>query len=196
MRPPRLQQWPCPNLPAEEIRLTFDPVNEPDAYRRSLLEALGDRDPAIVLAAGPAAARSLHESAGPSLRVRPEPGEWSVLECLAHLADSELVASARMRWMAAEEQPDIVGYDQDLWVTGLRQVEEDAATLLGVFDALRRWNLTFWARLPVADRARYGVHRERGAESIELTFRLMAGHDEIHLAQARRALVTVRGLSG
>jgi len=175
--------------------MTVDPVNEPDAYRRLLLGALGDRDPATVLAAGPEAARVLSEFAGANLRVRPEQGEWSVLECIAHLADSELIASARMRWMAAEDEPDIVGYDQDLWVSGLRQVEEEPATLLGAFGALRRWNLDFWTRLPVAERARFGVHRERGPESIDLTFRLMAGHDEIHLAQARRALEAVRGRS-
>jgi hypothetical protein len=168
--------------------VAFDPVAEPNAYRRSLLTALGDRDPAIVLAAGPAAARALAIEAGPLLRVSPEPGEWSVLECLAHLADSEVVTAARLRWIAAEDQPDIVGYDQALWVSEMHQVEEDPDVLLAVFEANRRWNLALWERLPVADRARYGVHRERGPESIDLLVRLQAGHDIVHLAQARRAL--------
>jgi hypothetical protein len=35
------------------------------------------------------------------------------------------------------------------------------------------------------------VHAERGPESYELTFRLIAGHDRFHLAQARRALAAV-----
>ena len=174
--------------------MAIDPVNEPDAYRRSLLNALGDRDPATVLAAGPAVARELADAAGTVLRVRPEVSEWSVLECLAHLADSELVVAARLRWIAAEEQPDIVGYDQDLWVDGLRQIDEDPGTLLEAFAALRRWNLELWARLPVADRERYGVHRERGPESIGLMVRLAAGHDLIHLGQARRTLEAVRRL--
>jgi hypothetical protein len=168
--------------------VAFDPVAEPNAYRRSLLTALGDRDPAIVLAAGPAAARARAIEAGPLLRVSPEPGEWSVLECLAHLADSEVVTAARLRWIAAEDQPDIVGYDQALWVSEMHQVEEDPDVLLAVFEANRRWNLALWERLPVADRARYGVHRERGPESIDLLVRLQAGHDIVHLAQARRAL--------
>jgi hypothetical protein len=172
--------------------MTADPVNHPDAYRRLLLDALGDRDPAVVLATGPTLAAELADSAREWLRTRPEPREWSVVECLAHLADSELVASARLRWIAAEEEPDIVGYDQDRWVTGLRQADEDVASLLGAFGALRRWNLDFWAHLPEADRTRVGIHRERGRESIELTFRLMAGHDVIHLAQAHRALDAVR----
>jgi DinB superfamily len=173
--------------------VAFDPVAEPDAYRRSLLMALGDQDPVVVLAAGPEAARSVAISAGSWLRAGPEPGEWSVLECIAHLADSELVTAARLRWIASEDEPDIVGYDQALWVSAMRQVEEDLDTLLGAFEAIRRWNLALWERLPLADRARFGIHRERGRESIDLLVRLQAGHDIVHLAQARRALETVRG---
>lgn len=174
--------------------MAFDPVSEPDAYRRSLLDALGARDLVTVLAAGPGATVELVDAAGALLRIRPEPGEWSVLECVAHLADSELVVAGRLRWIAAEDVPDIIGYDQDLWVTQLRQVDEHPSTLLGAFAALRRWNIDFWTRLPVGDRARAGVHRERGPESIELTLRLAAGHDLVHLAQARRALEAVRRL--
>jgi hypothetical protein len=36
------------------------------------------------------------------------------------------------------------------------------------------------------------MHAERGPESYELTFRLIAGHDRFHLAQAERALDAVR----
>ncbi len=172
--------------------MSFDPVTEADAYRRSLLKALGDKDPAVVLAAGPDAARRVAEAAGSRLRIRPEPDEWSVMECLAHLADSELVTAGRLRWIASEDQPDIVGYDQALWVTAMQQVDEDLDTILGAFEANRRWNVAFWERLPVAARSRYGVHRERGEESIDLIVRLAAGHDIVHLAQANRALEVAR----
>ena len=175
--------------------MVIDPVAEPDAYRRFLLEALGDRDPAEVLADGPAAARRLVTDAGEQLRTRPEPTEWSVIEVLAHLADAELIIAARLRWIAAEDEPDIAPYDQDLWVSQLRQVEEDADVLLGAYEANRRWNLAFWQQLPVADRARFGLHRERGPESVEMTFRLAAGHDQVHLEQARRALQAARGIA-
>jgi hypothetical protein len=32
------------------------------------------------------------------------------------------------------------------------------------------------------------MHAERGPESFDLAFRMIAGHDRFHLAQARRAL--------
>jgi len=166
----------------------IDPVSSPDAYRASLLAALGEDDPAVAQAETPAAIRALIVDAGDRLRIRPAPGEWSVLECIDHIFDSEMVVSARVRWILAEDEPDIVGYDQALWVAELRHNEDDPALLLATFGAIRRANLDLWARRPVADRRRVGRHRERGPESYDMTFRLAAGHDRIHLAQARRAL--------
>jgi len=64
----------------------------------------------------------------------------------------------------------------------------DPDELLALFEALRAANLALWSRSSEADRARIGVHEERGPESYELTFRLTAGHDRNHLTQARRAL--------
>jgi hypothetical protein len=169
-----------------------DPVAAPEAYRRSLLSALGDDDPAVAQRETPPAIRSLVVEAGSLLRVRPEPGEWSVLECVGHIVDSELVAGARERWIVSEDEPPIVGYDQALWVDRLGHNEDDAELLIATFEALRAANLDLWARIPVEDRARIGRHTERGPESYEMTFRLAAGHDRVHLDQARRALAVAR----
>ena len=170
----------------------IDPVQTPDAYRASLLAALGDDDPAAAQAETAAALRALVADAGVDLRTRPEPGEWSVLECLGHIADAELVIATRERWILAEEAPDIVGYDQAIWVDRLDHNADDPSVLVEMFEAVRRANVDLWARRPIEDRARVGRHRERGDESYELTFRLAAGHDRVHIGQARRALDTVR----
>jgi DinB superfamily len=167
---------------------TVDPVTSPEAYRASLLAALGDDDPAVAQAETPAAIGALITQAGDRLRVRPAPGEWSALECIGHIADSEVVVSARVRWILAEDEPELVGYDQALWVARLEHNEDDPARLVATFEAMRAANLDLWARRSPVDRQRVGRHRERGAESYDLTFRLSAGHDRVHLAQARRAL--------
>jgi DinB family protein len=168
------------------------PVAQARAYQASLLAALGDDDPAVAQVSTPAAIRALLAEAGDDVRTPPEPGEWSVLECLAHLADGELVVSTRYRWIVAEDEPPIVGYDQARWVANLRHVEDDPDELLAVFEALRRSNLALWARFGATHGERIGLHSERGPESYDLTFRLGAGHDRIHLEQARRALDAVR----
>jgi hypothetical protein len=61
-----------------------------------------------------------------------------------------------------------------------------------VFEALRTANLALWRRSSPEQRARVGLHRERGPESYELMFRLLGGHDRVHLDQADRALAAVR----
>jgi DinB superfamily len=170
------------------VALPVDPVTDPDAYRRLLLALLGDDDPAVVGATTTAHLRSLVAGAGDRLRDRPAPGEWSALECIGHLVDGELVVSGRLRLILAEDEPDIVGYDQDRWVARLHGPDDDPDQLIAQFDALRRANLRLWATVPAAARARVGVHRERGPESFELTWRLLMGHDRFHLAQAERAL--------
>jgi hypothetical protein len=171
--------------------VTIDPVASPAAYQAELLSWLGDDDPAAVQSGTLARLRELVAAAGDRLRTRPEPAEWSVLECIAHLTDSELVTSTRVRWILAEDEPDIFGYDQDRWVDGLRHRDDDPGDLIGLFEALRGANLRLWASRHPAELARVGIHRERGPESYELTTRLQAGHDRFHIAQAERTLAAV-----
>jgi len=165
---------------------------EADAYRRHSLDALGEDDPAAVQEAEPELWRRLIDRAGPYLHTQPEPGEWSVLECLGHLTDSELVTSARYRWVLSEDEPPLVGFDQDSWAARLNHAAEDPVALLEYLGALRRANVALWRRTPAADRGRVGIHAERGPESYELLFRLQAGHGRLHRAQAERALAHVR----
>jgi DinB superfamily len=169
-----------------------DPVADAAAYQRHLLDALGEDHPAAAQAATPAVIRDLIADSGDDLRTIPSLGEWSVLECIGHVVDAELVVSGRYRWILAHDEPELLGYDQDLWVSGLRHREDDPATLVALFAALRAANLDLWRRSSVQDRARIGLHRERGPESYDLTFRLAAGHDRVHLDQARATLDTVR----
>ncbi len=167
---------------------TPDPVDEAAEYQRFILSKLKDDDPAEVQAATPSALRELFREAGDRLRARPAPSEWSVLETAGHMLDAEVVGSARYRWILAQDEPRLVGYDQELWMERLRHDEDHPDELLTLFEALRAANLALWSRSSEADRSRIGMHEERGPESYELTFRLIAGHDRNHLAQARRAL--------
>lgn len=179
----------------DETQLPPGPPGPPAAalaYQRMLLAALGDDDPADLQSRGPADARALVGEAGTDLRTRPAPREWSVLLCLAHLADAEIVMTGRYRWVLAQDRPELIGYDQDLWVDNLHHHDDDPEDLLGQFSALRAANVMLWRGSSQADRARVGLHRERGEESFDLMFRMLAGHDRVHLAQARRALEAVR----
>ena len=95
-----------------------DPVSDPKAYQDLLVGLVGDDDPAEVQAETPRLVRELLADAGADAERRPEAEEWSVSECLAHMLDAELVVSGRYRWILAHDQPELIGYDQDLWVIG------------------------------------------------------------------------------
>jgi hypothetical protein len=169
-----------------------DPIQDPSGYQRHLLGLLGDDDPARVQTETPDAFRALLELAGPDATTNPDPTEWSVARCLAHVTDAEIVVSGRYRWILAHDEPPLIGYDQDLWVDRLHTPAEPPQELFSFFEPLRDANIALWRRTPDERRGRVGMHAERGPESYELTFRLIAGHDRFHLAQAERALAAIR----
>src|SRR5262249_44927825 len=169
-----------------------DPIDDPQGYQRHLLGLLGEDDPATVQAGTADSWRALLEVAGADASVDPDPGEGSVLGCLAHPPEAEIGVSGPVRWILAHDEPPLLGYDQDLWADHLHRPPEDADDLLSVFVPLRDANIALWRRTPAELRQRFGVHAERGPESYELTFRIAAGHDRFHLAQAERALARIR----
>jgi DinB superfamily len=169
-----------------------DPIQDPSGYQRHLLGLLGDDDPARVQTETPSAFRALLELAGPDASANPDPTEWSVAQCLAHVTDAEIVVSGRYRWILAHDEPPLIGYDQDLWVDRLHTPADPPHELFSLLEPLRAANVALWRRTPNERRDRVGMHAERGPESYELTFRLIAGHDRFHLAQAQRALAAVR----
>ncbi len=165
-----------------------DPITEPKAYQDHLLSLLGEDDPGQVQLGTPEAWRAMLSGAE-AAPVRPAPSEWSAIECLAHAVDAEVVMSARYRWILAHDEPPLIGYDQDLWVDRLHVGRgNEPEELLQLFKPLRFANVALWANASEDDRARVGMHAERGPESFALCFRMLAGHDRFHLAQARRAL--------
>jgi hypothetical protein len=169
-----------------------DPIDDPQGYQRHLLGLLGDDDPAEVQHAMPGEWHTMVDVAGERLRVAPAEGEWSVFGCLAHVVDAEVVMSARYRFIVAHDEPPLLGYDQDLWVQRLHADPAEApAELLAMFAALREANVAMWHRSTEADKARVGVHAERGRESYDLSFRMIAGHDRFHLRQARATLQAI-----
>lgn len=169
-----------------------DPVAEGRAYQQLLLRLLGEDDPAMVQQGTEAALRSVLREAGSELRQRPAPADWSVLELLGHLVDAEIVMSGRYRWTISQDQPPLLGYDQDQWVARLHHNDDQPEELVALFRALRAANLQLWERTSADDRERVAMHAERGPESYGLMFRMLAGHDRFHLNQMLKTLRELR----
>ncbi len=157
------------------------------AYVDALVAELGDRDPVATLAATPDALAAATAGLSEADARRPErAGKWSVLHVVRHLGDSDLVSGYRLRLVVAHDRPAIAGYDQDRFADRLHYLDGTLAEALADHAALRQINLRWLGRLTDEERARAGVHSERGEESVERLVRLMAGHDLIHLRQIAR----------
>lgn len=119
------------------------------------------------------------------LHLRPSPGKWSISEIVTHLADDELVGAYRIRLILGAPGTEIQAFDQQRWSeTGkysLRNVKES----LQLFTVLRQANLALFALLDQEQWKLYGIHAERGRESIRDIAEYYAGHDINHLLQIR-----------
>src|SRR5215475_6031884 len=117
------------------------------------------------------------------LKWRSEPGKWSIAEIIAHLADAEIVASWRMRSVIGENGITIQPFDQDAWASVFEYRGRDAKRSLEVFRVLRENNLAMLKEIPRETWENYGMHLERGKESIAHLVRMFAGHDTNHVLQ-------------
>ncbi len=171
-----------------------DPAAQPDAYIASLLDALAGRDPLQVMRETPAALRRLLDGVAAGKLGEPEkPGKWSLAQVVQHLADSEIVGAFRFRMTLAHDRPPIPGYDQDRWASRLHYDRATLALALEQFDALRACNLRLLLETTPAERARVGIHAERGEESLTRMMEMYAGHDLVHQRQLARIKSAIGG---
>lgn len=120
------------------------------------------------------------------LTAHPIPGKWSAAEIIHHLADSEMNSALRLRRLLAEDNPLIVGYDQDLYATLFRYNERDIAPALEAFRSSRATTVQIIEQMTGADWQRTGTHSEAGAYGTEIWLQTYAAHAHDHAAQIRR----------
>jgi len=120
------------------------------------------------------------------LTQRPGPDKWSIAEILAHLADSELVRGWRMRLILGQNGATIQAFDQDVWASTFNYARRDPKASLEMFRVLRQNNLAMLKALPKDLWENYGMHQERGKESVAHLVRMFAGHDLNHLRQVEQ----------
>jgi hypothetical protein len=122
------------------------------------------------------------------LRKRPAPDKWSVSEIVAHLADAEIVGGFRMRLILGAPGTPIAAFDQDSWVTSGHYGKRDPRKSVEQFRVLREANLALLKSLTPEQWKHYGMHSERGQETIEHIVLMFAGHDINHLQQIEKIL--------
>jgi len=119
---------------------------------------------------------------------RPAPGKWSVHEVVCHCADSELNGAARIRYLTAEKDPVLVGYDQEEWARRFDYHQHPLGTALQTVEAVRANTAALLRRLPADAWSRVGRHTESGAYAVADWLDTYAEHLEKHSGQIDRNL--------
>ncbi len=166
-----------------------DSVTEFERYPDQILALLGDDDPLDVLRASLEELATLVAGADTEqLRAPTAPGEWSPWQVLVHLVDAEAMFGMRVRLIVTQEQPTLVGYDQDAWTARFADLDPDPQETFTRWRTLRSNNLRLYESLTANEWQRTGMHTERGEQSAREVVRLAAGHDRAHIDQIRRGL--------
>jgi uncharacterized damage-inducible protein DinB len=163
-------------------------------YTQRLLSYTDGKQPLSVQRATPKKLAALTKRMDKKkLTRRPQPDKWSVAEILAHLADAELVIGWRLRSVLGASGNPIQAYDQDVWANTFQYKRRHPKASIETFRVLRESNLALLKTVPKDLWENYGMHQERGKESIAHIVKMVAGHDLNHLQQLERIVKEGRG---
>jgi len=161
----------------------------PQEYIARVLGYLEGKEPLEVMASAPKKLAKAVKGVGKKkMGKRPSPDKWSVTEILAHLADTEIVQGFRIRMILGASGTPIQGFDQDEWAKYSNYAEHDPELSLEAYRATRERTVRLLKSLPPEAWERYGMHSERGKETVRRVAEMMAGHDLNHLKAIREIL--------
>ncbi len=124
-----------------------------------------------------ASAKTLNKSYGP--------GKWTMRQILVHLADAESVLLDRLRRMAAEKNPVLMAFDENLWASALFYKKRDLDLARQQFEASRRTIIEMARMLPASFDNKTGTHSEAGKRVFGKVLGHVAEHNAHHLEQIR-----------
>jgi uncharacterized damage-inducible protein DinB len=153
-------------------------------YTKRMLSNIIGKDPMKVLTRTPKRLRKLVKGLKKKqLRYQPAAGKWSIAQIINHLADGEFVLAWRLRMALAQSGSPLQAMDQDKWASGLKYEKADVDEQIDLFTTVRRRHLAIWKSLSDEQWQRFGMHEERGKETVERIAQHYAGHDVNHLNQ-------------
>jgi len=128
-----------------------------------------------------------------SVRVRPAPDEFSVVENICHLRDIEIEGYAiRIRRLITENHPTLSDIDGTRLAIEREYNSQDLQEALMTFTRARQENLSVLGKASDSDFEREGVLEGAGGITLEKLLEVMCEHDEGHVDElkiARRRLV-------
>jgi hypothetical protein len=100
------------------------------------------------------------------LTARPGPGDWSILELVIHLTDSDCIAIDRMKRMLIEDNPPLLYADETAYIQRLATHQQSLEDALILFEVGRRQFARVLRALPDEAFERKGTHNRRGIMTV------------------------------
>ena len=133
-------------------------------------------------ACGPRLRQAVAGLSPEDLTARPGPGDWSILELVIHLTDSDSIAIDRMKRMVIEDNPPLLYADERAYVRLLASHEQSLEDALTLFEVGRRQFARVLRALPDEAFNRRGIHNRRGVQTVGGTVKDYIEHVDHHLA--------------
>jgi len=115
------------------------------------------------------------------LTARPIAGKWSTLEVVAHLSDFDPILADRMKRVIAEDNPTLVGADENKFAAELAYHDRDLEEELKIIEVTRSQLARILRKLPEPALQRVGQHNERGPRTLEVLLSTAIGHIPHHV---------------
>ena len=125
------------------------------------------------------------------IRRKPAPNEWSIVEIVGHLIDTEQLLRYRIVRMTTIDHPAIITYDQDAAVVRNAYQKANLTVLLRTLAAERETTLQTFKTYTPTQLARTGWHLEYGLWVVADVITYLAKHDFMHDQQIRATLRSV-----
>jgi uncharacterized damage-inducible protein DinB len=125
------------------------------------------------------------------LQARPIAGKWSTLEVVCHLADFDPILADRMKRVVAEDEPKLLGADENRFAAALAYHARDVEEELALIERTRSQLARILRTLPESALQRVGHHNERGPRTLEQLLQTAINHIPHHVQfihEKRKAL--------
>ncbi len=114
-------------------------------------------------------------------RFTPGADHWSIHENVVHLADTDLVAAARLRFVLAQPGKPLVAFDQNHWARAMDYRSQPFEAALALFRATRASTSEVLRGAPATAWAQSGLHTEYGPQTLEWIVEHFVEHVQHHV---------------
>jgi hypothetical protein len=106
--------------------------------------------------------RSISGMTDDQINASPIPSKWSTRQVVLHLADMELIYADHMKRVIAEQEPRLLGVDDNLYMSRLAYDKRDVDEEIRMINAVRRHMGRILRSIDADDFERKGIHAMDG----------------------------------